>query len=134
MVSEAMPRLEAFKTVFDRDEQAERDLLEEMTSFTKNETGVDHNIFISPKGSTRHAPRIKVAIDPKNSFDPRGETASVMIESGEVVAGKVRSTKLLRQVREFIELNRQVLLDYWEYQIGTADLCKRLKPIKGKKA
>ena len=124
-----MPGLEPPRTAFERDEWAERELLEEMTSFRKEDTGVDNTIFISPKGFTQHAPRIKLAIDPPDSFDPRGETASVMIDGGHVVAGKVPS-KLLEQVRQFLELNRAVLLDYWDYKIGTTDLVRRLKSIK----
>ena len=53
------------------DELAEEELLEEMVSYRKNVTGVDNTIFISPKGNTRQAPRIKLAIDPPDSADPR---------------------------------------------------------------
>ena len=125
-MSEAMPGLEAFKTAFERDELAERELLEEMVSYSKKTTGVDNTVFISPKGFTRHAARIKVAINPPDSVDPRDETASIMIDGCKVVAGKV-SAKLLRQVQEFIELNRDVLLDCWNYKINTEQLQERLK-------
>jgi NAD(P)H-dependent FMN reductase len=111
------------------DELAERELLEEMVSFRKKVTGVDNTIFISPKGFTRHAPRIKLAIDPSDSIDPRGTTASVAIDSGEVVAGDVPAD-LLKQVRQFIELNHDVLLDYWNYLADTEELRERLKSIK----
>src|SRR5262245_49057016 len=116
LMSEAMPRREAVKTAFERDELAERELLEEIVSYSKKTTGVVHTVFISPKGFTRHAPRIKVAIDPKDSFDPRCETATIAIHDGDVVDGK-GSTKMLKQVREFIDLNRQVLIDSWVYRI-----------------
>ena len=49
----------------------EDELLEEAASFRKAVTGVDNTVFILPKGNTRHAPRIKVAIDPPDSLDPR---------------------------------------------------------------
>jgi hypothetical protein len=32
-------------------------------------------------------------------------------------------------VQQFIELNREVLLDYWEYRILTDELQRRLKSI-----
>jgi hypothetical protein len=111
------------------DDLAERELLEEMVSFRKNVTGVANTIFISPKGFTQHAPRIKLAIDPPDSIDPRGETASVAIDSGDVVAGDV-PTELSKEVRQFIELNRDVLLDYWNYLADTEELRERLKSIK----
>jgi hypothetical protein len=110
------------------DERAEEELLEEMFSYRKDVTGVENTVFISPKGNTRHAPRIKVAIDPPQSVDPRTETASVAIADGTVVAGEVPSW-LLDQARRFIDANRDVLLDYWEYRIDTDELRRRLNPV-----
>jgi len=110
------------------DERAEEELLEEMVSYRKDVTGVENTIFISPRGNTRHAPRIMVAIDPPLSVDPRSKTASVAIADGTVVAGEVRPA-LLDQARRFIDANRDVLLDYWEYRIDTEELRRRLKAI-----
>jgi hypothetical protein len=101
--------------------------LQEMVSYRKNVTGVDHTVFISPKGNARHAPRIKIAIDPPDSVDPRGVTVSVALD-GNIAAGTV-TPELLRQARRFIELNRQVLLDYWNYRIDTEELRQRLLAI-----
>jgi len=111
------------------DELAERELLEEMVSYRKDITGVDNTIFISPKGKTRHAPWIKLAIEPSDGINPDSVTASIEIGSGEVVAGEV-PTELHKQLQQFIELNRDVLLDYWNYRIDTKQLQERLKPIE----
>jgi hypothetical protein len=113
------------------DELAETELLEEMVSYRKNVTGIDHTVFISPKGRVRHAPRIKVAINPPDSLDPSGDSAAVAISDGAVVAGTV-DPALLAQLRQFIELNRQALLDYWEYRTDAAQLQQRLRPIPGR--
>ena len=110
------------------DALAEEELLEEMVAYRKNVTGIDNTIFISPKGNTRHGPRIKIAIDPPDSVDPRGETASIAIADGVVAAGDV-PRRLLDQARQFIALNRDVLLDYWDYKIDTDQLRQRLKPV-----
>ena len=110
------------------DELAEQELLEEMVSYRKDVTGVDNTIFISPKGYTRHAPRIKLAIDPPDSIDPRGKTASVAIADGAVVGGEI-PPRLLEQIRRFVDANREVLLDYWEYRVDTETLRRRLKPV-----
>jgi hypothetical protein len=110
------------------DELAEEELLEEMVSYRKNVTGLDNTIFISPKGNTRHAARIKLAIDTPDSVDPRGNTASIAIADGAVVAGGVPPT-LLEQTQRFIDANRDVLLDYWEYRIDTDALRRRLKSV-----
>ena len=112
------------------DELAERELFEEMVSYRKDTTGIDNVIFISPKGRTRHAARIKIAIDQPDSLDPTSETASIEISSGKVVAGEVPSTELLQLIQQFIQLNRDVLLDYWYYRIDTRQLQERLKAVE----
>jgi hypothetical protein len=104
--------------------------LQEMVSYRKNVTGVSHTIFISPKGNARHAPRIKVAINPPDSIDPRSETVAIGFD-GKVVAGVIEP-ELLQQARQFIERNRDVLLDYWDYRIDTEELRQRLRPIERK--
>jgi hypothetical protein len=111
------------------DERPEEELLEEVVSYRKDVTGVQNTIFISPKGNTRRAPRIKVVIDPPLSVDPRTRTASVAVADGTVVAGEVPPW-LLDQARRFIDANRDVLLDCWEYRIDTDELRRRLKPIQ----
>jgi hypothetical protein len=45
------------------DKLAEEELLEHTASFRKDATGVDNTIWVSPKGRTRHAALIKVAIN-----------------------------------------------------------------------
>jgi hypothetical protein len=110
------------------DALAEEELLEEMVSYRKDVTGVDNTIFISPKGNTRHAPRIKIAIEPPHTFDPRGNTAAIAISDGAVMVGDV-PPRLLDQARRFIEANREALLDYWEYRIDTETLRQRLRRV-----
>ncbi len=111
------------------DDLAERELLDEMVSYRKDVTGVANVLFISPKGFTRHAARLKVAINPPDSIDPRTQTASIAIHDGSVVAGDPIPPNVLNQVRRFIDANRDTLLDYWEYRIDTSQLGQRLKPI-----
>jgi hypothetical protein len=103
------------------------DELEEMVSYRKNVTGVDHTLFISPRGNSRHEPRVKIAIDPPHSIDPRGQTAAVTLD-GLVVIGPIPA-RLLTQVRRFVAINRDTLLAYWNYEIDTDELRKRLKGI-----
>jgi hypothetical protein len=109
------------------DKLAEEEQLEHMVTYRKNVTGVDNTVFISPKVRARHAPRIKVAIDPPDSISPSSETASVTIHDSTVV-GRM-PPDLVKQVQKFIEINRDVLLDYWEERIDTDELRKRLKSI-----
>jgi hypothetical protein len=113
------------------DQLAEEELLEHMASFRKDTTGVDNTIWLSPKGRTRHAARVKVAIDPPHTLDATSEAASVAVHDGSLVDGKM-SPGLLEQVRRFIDLNRDAITDYWENRIDTRQLDQRLKPIEGR--
>jgi hypothetical protein len=107
---------------------AEEELLSEMVSYRESVTGVSNTIFISPRGNTQNAARIKLAIDPPDSVDPQGKTASIAVADGAVMVGEV-SAGLLKATRRFIELNRAVLIDCWEYRIDTEQLRARVRSI-----
>src|ERR1700676_1684727 len=111
------------------DKLAELEQLEHMVTYRKNVTGVDNTVFISPKVHARHAARVKVAINPPDTISPTSETISVSIHDGSVVAGNTSSVTatLLDQVRQFIALNKDALIDYWEERIDTDELRQRLK-------
>jgi Domain of unknown function (DUF4160) len=109
------------------DALAEEEMLDEMASFRSAVTGVGNTLFISTKAGVRHGPRVKVAINPPTHLNAGGETASVTFD-GTVSAGNVPAS-LLKEVQEFIELNRTVLVDYWEQRISTDELQERLKSI-----
>jgi hypothetical protein len=113
------------------DELAEEEQLEHMLAYRKNVTGVDNTVFISPKVHARHAARVTVAINPPDTVSPAGETISVSIHDGAVVAGNAGSVTatLLEQVRRFIALNKDALIDYWEERIDTDELRQRLRSI-----
>jgi len=109
------------------EELAEEELLDDMVSLTNEETGIHNHIFVSTKIGVRHGPRVKVAIDPPDSFNPLSDSASIGFD-GTLKAGNI-SGDLQRKVTEFIALNHQALMDYWETKIGTAELMRRLRPI-----
>ncbi len=111
------------------DELAEREQLEHMVTYRKNITGLNNTVFISPGLAVRHAPSIKVTIDPPDSINPLSKQASIEISSGTVVAGEAPSTEVLKQIQKFVELNRDALLDYWNMRITTDQLQARLKAV-----
>lgn len=100
-----------------------------MVSLRGSRTGISNSIFISTKGNTRHAARVKIAIDPPDSFSAAGTDASMAIADFRVTGASIPQA-LARQVRQYIELNRAVLLEYWDEKIDTAELIDRLKPIE----
>jgi hypothetical protein len=111
------------------DELAEREQLEHMVTYRKNITGVNNTVFISPGLAVRHAPRIKVAVDPPDSINALSKQASIELSTGKVVAGEPPSAEVLKQIQKFIELNRDTLLDYWNSRITTDQLQAQLKAV-----
>jgi len=114
-------RAMTFSAASDYDEDGD------MVSFTKERTGVDNTIFVSTKGHAQHAARIKIAIDPPDSFNAASTSASMTIHDCRVI-GEPIPTEVAEQARKFIERNRDALIDYWEAKIGTEQLIARLRP------
>jgi hypothetical protein len=100
----------------------------DMVSQRKKDTGIGNTIFISTRGNAQHAARIKVAIDPPDSLNAASTNASVAIHDYSIM-GRPMSPTLARQVQAYIDLNRAVLLDYWDEKIDTSELLARLRPI-----
>jgi hypothetical protein len=105
----------------------EEELTADMVSYRKNVTGVDNTVFISAKFPQR-GPRIKVATDPPTHVDPTGDNAVVSIIDGRILQGSL-PPKVNKQVQEFLRLNLDALLDYWEKRIDTDELGSRLQSI-----
>jgi hypothetical protein len=72
---------------------------------------------------------VRLAINPPHSVGQRAHTASIGVPDGAVVAGEDVPPALLEQVRQFIAINRDTLVDYWEYRIDTEQLRQRLRSI-----
>ncbi len=106
----------------------EEEMAGHMVSLRKKRTGIDNTLFASTKGFGRHAPRIKIAIDPPDSLNETTSGASMALHDFSTVGAYI-PRDILEQLKTFIELNRDALLDYWEAKIDTDDFLERLKPI-----
>jgi hypothetical protein len=97
-----------------------------MVSLRKDITGVDNTIFVSTKGFGRHAPRIKIAIDPPDSFNETSTSTSMAIHDFSLT-GAYAPSWLVEQAKAFIERNHEVLLGYWNGEFDTGELFRRLR-------
>ncbi len=102
------------------------DEAEDMVSLRKNLTGVENTIFVSTKGYARHAARIKIAIDPPDTLSATSKSTSMAIADYRIM-GEYVEPRIAEQAKQFIERNREALLSYWNCEIDTAELIKRLK-------
>jgi hypothetical protein len=103
----------------------------DMVALRTKFTGVDNTIFVSPKGHARHAARIKIAIDPPQKLSASGATAIMAIHDCGIVSPTASVPPLIvRQAAQFIERNRDVLMDFWSENIAVEELLARLKPAQ----
>jgi len=114
---------------------------EDTVSAWPSDTGLPNAIKIIP-GNPAHLPRIKVALDPTDRFSFNGDSAYIPFGEALGSFGKPRprraggvlpSDALLRQLHDFIELNRADLFafdrDPDQGGISGAELMRRLRKL-----
>lgn len=96
-----------------------------MSNVQPDESGLPFVVYISERQGP-HDVRVKIAADAK--APPFVASVSVR-PTVEIVAGKL-SNRDLELVRQWIELNRQVIIDHWEGQIlSSRQVLNALKPL-----
>lgn len=84
-----------------------------MVNIRGRSSGLPMNIWIGPRGRARHAARIKVQSDHHERFNVDNLAAvSVDDDPPRVIEGQLNATDL-EQVRRFIALNRDAIIDHW---------------------
>ena len=102
----------------------------EMANVTYKTTGIkDVVLWIGPNPEY-HGKRIKISNSP-NKFNG-SDCFTLTIPKFEII-GKVDETfitsKVLEQIKEFVNLNFQVISDYSNYLMSTEDLLANLKKV-----
>jgi hypothetical protein len=118
-----VPELGGTVALLETDQEAE-----DTVSLRAEKTGVENTIFVSTKGYAEPAPRIKIAVDPPHTFNATSKSASMAIHDHSI-RGESVAPHVAEQAKQFIDLNREALLEYWDCKIDTAQLIERLKPI-----
>ena len=93
-------------------------------SYLPKDTGLKEIVWVSPK-NVNHGPRIKVYnLNKSKDF-------SVTIEDNpRVVAGKCFvSGKEFERIVEFIKINKENLLKYWNYGLSTQELASNMLKV-----
>jgi hypothetical protein len=105
--------------------EAEDDFFE-MANLFPADTGLPMVVWVSERGHARHDVRVKVNQSHGTRMLP-GNLAMVAVRPApRLVAGNL-SPADLGAVSEWIGLNEAVLVDYWEYRIGTSQLIQQLR-------
>jgi hypothetical protein len=106
--------------------QDDDEALFEMANVYPEDTGLPFVVWISPKGRARHDARVKVArTDTATEFIASlSVRPEVRVMAGDLPAGD------LALAAQWIELNREALLDYWDgVVVQTKHVLAALKPI-----
>lgn len=110
-------------------ETGAEEALFEMANLSPKRTGLPFVVWISPRAGAPHDVRVKVSREPK--VHP-SDLISVTVRPGvQVAAGGKLSPYELDLLREWIDLNRDVIVRYWDGEIEYAeDAIAALQPIR----
>jgi Domain of unknown function (DUF4160) len=107
----------------------ETDDLFEMANLSPALTGLPMIVWISERGHARHDARVKVSLVNGRRARP-DRTASVSVRpTVEIVAGPELERRDLELVRQWIELNREAIMAYWNGDLLTDEVIARLQPV-----
>ena len=102
----------------------------DMANLRPERTGLPFVVFISQKGGARHDVRIKLARTEK--VRPSEMLTVAVRPTPRLIRGKMSRAEF-DLVNRWIELNHDVLIDYWDGIIEyTEDAISAIKPITGR--
>ena len=101
----------------------------EMANLRPERTGLPFVVFVSQRGGARHDLRVKLAHGAK--VRPSEMITVAVRPTPRIIRGTI-NTHEFDLVRRWIELNMDVLVDYWTGDIEyTENALKTIKPIGG---
>ena len=101
-----------------------------MASLAPEDTGLPMVAWISERGRSRHDARVRIALRHGRDFRPDPSAWVSVQPDVRVVVGSAPSPSDLDQVRRWIELNRDAIVDYWNGDLLTDEAIARLRPIQ----
>ena len=111
----------------------EESILFEMANFRPKSTGLKTTIFVSSgyvAGKLLfHGPRIKVSKIYTDKMNHLNTFTMTISDEPEVIGTHYLDSKDIDQIKDFIRLNKNVLLAYWDGEYDTSDLYGNLQKI-----
>lgn len=97
-----------------------------MTNLSPRMTGLPMSVWVSPRGNARHDVRIKVNMSHGRQMSIDNTAVVALRPRPRVVTGRL-SSEDRRAITEWIELNSEAVIAYWNEEIDTDELLERLK-------
>ena len=102
----------------------------EMANLFRRTTGLPMTIWVSPRGNARHDLHVKVNMTHGNQMSARNTAVVGLRPAPHLIAGRL-SPEDERAVFQWVSLNSDALVAYWDGQIDTIQLGQLLKPLPG---
>ena len=99
-----------------------------MTNLSPRMTGLPMSIWVSPRGNARHDVRIKVNMTHGRQTNIDNIAVVAVRPSPRVVAGRLSGDDQ-RAVAEWIALNDQAVIDFWDDKLDTDQFLESLKKL-----
>jgi hypothetical protein len=102
-----------------------------MANLSPRMTGLPMSVWVSPRGNARHDVRIKVNMTHGRQMSIDNTAVVAVRPSPRVVAGRLSGDDQ-RAVAEWIALNGQAVIDYWDDKLDTDQFLDNLKRLPHK--
>jgi hypothetical protein len=97
-----------------------------MTNLSPRMTGLPMSVWVSPRGNARHDVRIKVNTTHGNQMTIDNTAVVAVRPTPRVLAGRLAPSDR-RAVADWIRLNEEAIIAYWDEQLDTGEFIGRLK-------
>jgi hypothetical protein len=109
---------------------SQEDELYEMANLYPRTTGLPMTVWVSLRGNARHDVRIKVNMTHGDRMNIDNTAIVGVRPSPHLIAGQLSSDDE-RAVSNWITLNAEAIVAYWDGDIDTLELVQALKPLAG---
>jgi hypothetical protein len=97
-----------------------------MTNLSPRMTGLPMSVWVSPRGNARHDVRIKVNMTHGNHMTIDNTAVVAVRPMPRVLSGRLNPGDQ-RAVSDWIRLNYDAIIAYWDAQLDTGEFIERLK-------
>jgi hypothetical protein len=118
----------SIKAVSDAPATADSDDIFFMTNLSPRMTGLPMAVWVSPRGNARHDVRIKVNTTHGNRMTIEDTVVVAVRPAPRVVAGRLTSDDR-RLVADWVRLNLEAIIGYWDNELDTGQFLERLKAL-----
>jgi hypothetical protein len=101
-----------------------------MTNLSPRMTGLPMSVWVSPRGNARHDVRVKVNMTHGNQMSIDNTAVVAVRPSPRLIAGRLSSDDR-RAIVDWITLNDEAIIAYWNEEIDTGQFIEKLKILSG---